>query len=229
MWSKIDQKETQITKMRSRSRFGFRGWSHTPDILQGGCGGFKRCARSAGPILYGQGLVCQKPVGTFIQSFPQTFPWFVVYGSLFVVSGFWFVVCFLWFVVCGLLFVVCCLWFLVSGLSKNKQKPLCVWFTGLSGSGKSTLIDALEIYLHNKNFYTYVLDGDNLRNGLCNDLDFSNESRDENLRRASEVAKLMLDSGLIVLAGFISPSLEQRARIRRLFHEDEFIEVYVLC
>ncbi len=110
---------------------------------------------------------------------------------------------------------------------KNKQKPLCVWFTGLSGSGKSTLIDALEIYLHNKNFYTYVLDGDNLRNGLCNDLDFSNESRDENLRRASEVAKLMLDSGLIVLAGFISPSLEQRARIRRLFHEDEFIEVYV--
>ena len=110
---------------------------------------------------------------------------------------------------------------------KNKQKPLCVWFTGLSGSGKSTLIDALEIYLHNKNFYTYVLDGDNLRNGLCNDLDFSNESRDENLRRASEVAKLMLDSGLIVLAGFISPSLEQRARIRRLYHEDEFIEVYV--
>ena len=104
---------------------------------------------------------------------------------------------------------------------------MCVWFTGLSGSGKSTLIDALEIYLHNKNFYTYVLDGDNLRNGLCNDLDFSNESRDENLRRASEVAKLMLDSGLIVLAGFISPSLEQRARIRRLFHEDEFIEVYV--
>ncbi|MDG2252683.1 MAG: adenylyl-sulfate kinase [Methylophilaceae bacterium] len=110
---------------------------------------------------------------------------------------------------------------------KKKQKPLCIWFTGLSGSGKSTLIDALEIYLYKKNFHTYVLDGDNLRNGLCGDLDFSNDSRDENLRRASEVARLMVDAGLIVLAGFISPSLKQRERIRRLFNKNEFIEVFV--
>ena len=110
---------------------------------------------------------------------------------------------------------------------KKKQKPLCIWFTGLSGSGKSTLIDALEIYLYKKNFHTYVLDGDNLRNGLCGDIDFSNDSRDENLRRASEVARLMVDAGLIVLAGFISPSLKQRERIRRLFNKNEFIEVFV--
>ena len=71
------------------------------------------------------------------------------------------------------------------------------------------------------------MDGDNLRNGLCGDLGFSNESRDENLRRAGEVARLMTDAGLIVLAGFISPSLEQRAKIRGLFHKNEFIEVYV--
>lgn len=110
---------------------------------------------------------------------------------------------------------------------KKKQKPLCIWFTGLSGSGKSTLIDALEVYLHSKNLHTYVLDGDNLRNGLCSDLDFSNESRDENLRRAGGVASLMVDAGLIVLAGFISPSLKQRASIRKLFHKNEFIEVFV--
>ncbi|MDB4042335.1 adenylyl-sulfate kinase [Methylophilaceae bacterium] len=110
---------------------------------------------------------------------------------------------------------------------KKKQKPLCIWFTGLSGSGKSTLIDALEVYLHSKNYHTYVLDGDNLRNGLCSDLDFSNESRNENLRRAGGVASLMVDAGLIVLAGFISPSLKQRASIRKLFHKNEFIEVFV--
>tara|TARA_B110001469_G_C9584277_1_gene289786 strand:+ start:407 stop:991 length:585 start_codon:yes stop_codon:yes gene_type:complete len=110
---------------------------------------------------------------------------------------------------------------------KKEQKPLCIWFTGLSGSGKSTLIDALEVYLYSKNLHTYVLDGDNLRNGLCSDLDFSNDCRDENLRRAGEVARLMVDAGLIVLAGFISPSLKQRARIRKLFHKNEFIEVYV--
>ena len=104
---------------------------------------------------------------------------------------------------------------------------MCVWFTGLSGSGKSTLIDALEVYLHKKHYHTYVLDGDNLRNGLCDDLSFSNKDRDENLRRAGEVARLMVDAGLIVLAGFISPTLEQRAKIRGLFHKNEFIEVYV--
>ncbi len=110
---------------------------------------------------------------------------------------------------------------------KKQQQPMCIWFTGLSGSGKSTLIDALEVYLHKKHYHTYVLDGDNLRNGLCDDLSFSNKDRDENLRRAGEVARLMVDAGLIVLAGFISPTLEQRAKIRGLFHKNEFIEVYV--
>ena len=111
--------------------------------------------------------------------------------------------------------------------SAKKQKPLCLWFTGLSGSGKSTLIDALESFLYKKNFHTYVLDGDNFRNGLCNDLNFSKEDRDENIRRASEVAKLMVDAGLIVLAGFISPTHEQREKIRYLFEKNEFIEIYV--
>ena len=110
---------------------------------------------------------------------------------------------------------------------KKNQNPLCVWFTGLSGSGKSTLINALNIHLLKKDFHTYVLDGDSLRNGLCRDLDFSMTGRDENLRRAAEVAKLMLDAGLIVLAGFISPTLDQRTKIRKLFNCDEFIEVYV--
>jgi len=110
---------------------------------------------------------------------------------------------------------------------QKQQQPMCIWFTGLSGSGKSTLIDALEVYLHKKHYHTYVLDGDNLRNGLCDDLSFSNKDRDENLRRAGEVARLMVDAGLIVLAGFISPTLEQRTKIRGLFHKNEFIEVYV--
>ena len=111
--------------------------------------------------------------------------------------------------------------------SKKQQPPLCIWFTGLSGSGKSTLINALEIYLHKKNFHTYVLDGDNLRNGLCKDLGFSSEDRDENIRRACEVSKLMVDAGLIVLAGFISPSLKQRTKIRSFFQNNEYIEIYV--
>jgi len=96
---------------------------------------------------------------------------------------------------------------------KKQQQPMCIWFTGLSGSGKSTLIDALEVYLHKKHYHTYVLDGDNLRNGLCDDLSFSNKDRDENLRRASEVARLMVDAGLIVLAGLflLRLSSEQRS------------------
>ena len=110
---------------------------------------------------------------------------------------------------------------------QKQQQPMCIWFTGLSGAGKSTLIDALEVCLHKKHYHTYVLDGDNLHNGLCDDLSFSNKDRDENLRRAGEVARLMVDAGLIVLAGFISPTLEQRTKIRRLFHKNEFIEVYV--
>jgi adenylylsulfate kinase len=110
---------------------------------------------------------------------------------------------------------------------QKKQKPQCLWFEGLSGSGKSTLINALDIYLNNKNYSTYVLDGDNLRFGLNSDLGFSKNDRDENLRRASEVASLMVDAGLIVLAGFITPLESQRINIRKKFKKNQFYEIYV--
>ena len=110
---------------------------------------------------------------------------------------------------------------------QKKQNPQCIWFEGLSGSGKSTLINALDIYLNNKNYSTYVLDGDNLRYGLNSDLSFSKIDRDENLRRASEVAYLMVDAGLIVLAGFITPLESQRINIRKKFKKNQFYEIYV--
>jgi len=110
---------------------------------------------------------------------------------------------------------------------QKKQNPQCIWFEGLSGSGKTTLINALDIYLNNKNYSTYILDGDNLRYGLNSDLSFSKIDRDENLRRASEVAYLMVDAGLIVLAGFITPLESQRINIRKKFKKNQFYEIYV--
>ena len=110
---------------------------------------------------------------------------------------------------------------------QKKQNPQCIWFEGLSGSGKTTLINALDIYLNNKNYSTYILDGDNLRYGLNSDLSFSKIDRDENLRRASEVACLMVDAGLIVLAGFITPLESQRINIRKKFKKNQFYEIYV--
>ena len=110
---------------------------------------------------------------------------------------------------------------------QKKQNPQCIWFEGLSGSGKTTLINALDIYLNNKNYSTYILDGDNLRYGLNSDLSFSKIDRDENLRRASEVASLMVDAGLIVLAGFITPLESQRINIRKKFKKNQFYEIYV--
>ena len=110
---------------------------------------------------------------------------------------------------------------------QKKQNPQCIWFEGLSGSGKTTLINALDIYLNNKNYSTYVLDGDNLRYGLNSDLSFSKIDRDENLRRASEVASLMVDAGLIVLAGFITPLESQRINKRKKFKKNQFYEIYV--
>ena len=112
------------------------------------------------------------------------------------------------------------------GRQKN-QNPMLLWFTGLSGSGKSTLAGALEHALFNAGFHTYLLDGDNVRHGLCKDLGFSLDDRDENLRRVGEVAKLMVDSGLVVLSAFISPTRAERARVRSLFPEGKFIEVHV--
>ena len=109
----------------------------------------------------------------------------------------------------------------------NGHRGRVVWFTGLSGSGKSTLANALEVALHQQGLRTYVLDGDIIRQGLNKDLEFSNEDRVENIRRVAEVAKLMMDAGLIVLAAFISPFRRERAMARELIGSDSFIEVYV--
>ena len=112
-------------------------------------------------------------------------------------------------------------------LNLSKHKPICLWFEGLSGSGKSTLINHLDQYLVKNNFHTYVLDGDNLRLGLNSDLGFSDNDRNENLRRAAEVSSLMVDAGLLVLAGFITPNEAQRKLIRRKFKDEQFIEIFI--
>ena len=102
-----------------------------------------------------------------------------------------------------------------------------IWFTGLSGSGKSTLANALEQALHQQGKHTYILDGDNIRSGLCSDLGFSDADRVENIRRIAEVARLMMDAGLIVMTAFISPFRAERDMARELIGADNFIEVYV--
>lgn len=111
----------------------------------------------------------------------------------------------------------------------SKHGSCVVWFTGLSGSGKSTIADLLEQKLYSEGFHTYILDGDNIRAGLCKDLGFSAEDRRENIRRIGEVAKLMVDAGLIVLSAFISPFREDRDQVRQLLEEKEFMEVFVNC
>mmetsp|Transcript_803 Transcript_803/g.1879 ORF Transcript_803/g.1879 Transcript_803/m.1879 type:complete len:204 (+) Transcript_803:448-1059(+) len=108
-----------------------------------------------------------------------------------------------------------------------KQRGVTLWFTGLSGAGKSTLAVALERHLNSNNKATYILDGDNVRHGLCKDLGFSASDRVENIRRVGEVCSLFTDAGLIVLAAFVSPYREDRDRVRRLLPERRFIEVYV--
>jgi bifunctional enzyme CysN/CysC len=110
--------------------------------------------------------------------------------------------------------------------AKNQQ-PMCLWFTGLSGSGKSTLSNLLEKRLHAEGRHTYLLDGDNVRHGLNSDLGFTEEDRVENIRRVAEVAKLMVDAGLIVLVSFISPYRAERRLARSLFKTGEFVEVFV--
>ncbi len=108
-----------------------------------------------------------------------------------------------------------------------KQKPSVIWLTGLSGSGKSTLANLLERKLNEKSHHTYLLDGDNVRHGLCGDLGFDDKARVENIRRISEVAKLFVDSGLIVLTAFISPFKADRRYCRSLLEDGEFVEVFV--
>ena len=109
----------------------------------------------------------------------------------------------------------------------NGHKGKVIWFTGLSGSGKSTLANALEVQLHSQGLRTYLLDGDNVRQGLNKDLGFTEADRVENIRRIAEVAKLMMDAGMVVMTAFISPYKRDREMARSLIGSDHFIEVYV--
>jgi adenylylsulfate kinase len=109
----------------------------------------------------------------------------------------------------------------------KKQKPCVLWLTGLSGSGKSTIANLLEKKLAEHGKHTYLLDGDNVRHGLCGDLTFSDKDRVENIRRIGEVSKLFVDAGLIVLTAFISPFKTERDFCRHLLADGEFVEIFV--
>ena len=110
---------------------------------------------------------------------------------------------------------------------QNGHAASLIWFTGLSGSGKSTLANLVEVELCKKGIHTYVLDGDNIRNGINNDLTFSPEDRKENIRRIAEVGHLCVDAGLVTLAAFVSPYREDRENIRTIVASENFIEIYV--
>lgn len=109
----------------------------------------------------------------------------------------------------------------------NGHKPYLIWFTGLSGSGKSTLANFIEFELHKKGLSTYILDGDNVRQGINKDLSFTPNDRSENIRRIAEISNLMLDAGLIVLAAFVSPYINDREGVKKIVGEDHFLEIYV--
>ena len=110
---------------------------------------------------------------------------------------------------------------------KNGHKSYLIWFTGLSGSGKSTIANMVEIALFKKGFSTYILDGDNIRKGINNDLNFSSEDRSENLRRIAEISNLMLDCGVLTLAAFVSPLICHRHKVKQIVGADNFIEIYI--
>ncbi len=112
---------------------------------------------------------------------------------------------------------------------RNGHSSAIIWLTGLSGSGKSTIANKLEAVLFEKGLNVYVLDGDNVRNGLNKDLGFSAQDREENIRRIGEVAKLFVDAGIIAITAFISPYKKDREIVRRSVDKDEFIEVFVKC
>ena len=111
--------------------------------------------------------------------------------------------------------------------AKHGHKAFVVWFTGLSGSGKSTLANLIEIELQKRNISTYILDGDNVRNGINNDLTFIPKDRSENIRRIAEICNLMTDAGLVTLASFISPYAKDRELARTIVGVDNFIEIFV--
>ena len=110
--------------------------------------------------------------------------------------------------------------------AQNGHRGAIIWFTGLSGSGKSTLAHADEETLHQHGCKTIVLDGDNVRHGLCGDLGFSEKDRQENIRRIGEMAKLFVEAGIIVLTAFISPYRADRRRVRAMVQQGDFIEIY---
>lgn len=110
--------------------------------------------------------------------------------------------------------------------AQNDHCGAIIWFTGLSGSGKSTLAHAVEESLHQRGCRTFVLDGDNVRHGLCGDLGFSSKDRQENIRRIGEVSKLFMEAGVIVLTAFISPYRADRERVRGMVEHGDFIEIY---
>jgi len=112
-------------------------------------------------------------------------------------------------------------------IKQLNQKPFLLWFTGLSASGKSTIANVVEHKLFNMNLNTYLLDGDNVRHGLNNDLGFDEKSRVENIRRIGEVSKLFLDAGIIVLSAFISPFKSDRKLVRELLENGQFLEVFI--
>ena len=117
----------------------------------------------------------------------------------------------------------------VSKADKQQQaghKSVILWFTGLSGAGKSTLAHSVEKALFDIGCRTIVIDGDNVRHGICSDLGFSNQDRQENIRRVGELSKLFVEAGIITLTAFISPFQADRNRVRNLVSDDEFIEIY---
>jgi len=107
------------------------------------------------------------------------------------------------------------------------NKAYLLWFTGLSGSGKSTLANLVEIALHKQGLSTYILDGDNIRQGINKDLSFVPEDRTENIRRIAEISNLMLDAGVITLAAFVSPYIKDREEVQQIVGTDNFIEIFV--
>ena len=109
----------------------------------------------------------------------------------------------------------------------NNQNSFLMWFTGLSGSGKSTIVNVVEQKLYAMGIKTYTLDGDNIRKGINKDLTFAPKDRTENIRRIAEVANLMVDAGVVVLAAFVSPYIKDRENIKNIVKDINFVEVYI--